>query len=403
MPTSVVDRYVVESHRRATFPDLQVPGQPGATLTNNHERRRGIGTFHGPTDVTFPTLIPFRPKLWTKSAATGLIVLPGGAFKFLSHGKESTEVCRFFVMRSGVTCFAVQYRVPFWTEKLPWGVAPLLDAQRAVGVVRHNLSAEFNLNPSRVGVLGLSAGGFLLPQLFATCGGGGETPRAYARIDRADDVSCRPDFSVLIYPFYLACEGNVDMASKLDASTRDFLSMITGWPGKNLDDPLRANAPTELPGYLYTGQATMLRLPACAHTLGSRPHWVPAQAGERQTPAVLNPAAFPPPELLGKHPPTFIAAESTDPVAMVGGELYLRALRNGSRTWNFRPDQALGRYSVRRSDRAELHVWNTSNAHGRGAACAMTRIHSAPPKPEESSMCEAWPFVVATWLAQHAM
>jgi acetyl esterase/lipase len=391
---------VQELPRRAIFPDFHVPGQPGATLANNHERSTGPGTFHGPADITFPTLVPYRPTTVTKSAQTSLIVLPGGAYKFLSHGRESSDVCKFFVMRSGVTCFVVFYRVPFSVSRLPWGVPPLIDAQRAVGLVRQNLSAEFQLDPRRVGVLGLSAGGLLVPELFVTCGGGGgETPRAYARIDSADDVTCRPDFSVMIYPFYLACSANAAPARQFDKETLALLSSIIGWPGVDLDEPVpsgKREANTPLPGYLYTGRATMTRLPACSRG------WTPDSVGSRTSAAVINPAAVPPAELLGHHPPTFIAAESTDPVAMVGGEVYLCALRNASRPWHFRADEPFEAYSVQRSDRAELHIWNSSNAHGQGARCAMSRVHMPThPRPEEG-MCKAWPFLVETWLARRA-
>jgi len=56
-------------------------------------------------------------------------------------------------------------------------------------------AAEWKIDPKRVGVLGFSAGG----NLAATVSTHYET-RLYARVDAADDLSCRPDFAVLVYP-----------------------------------------------------------------------------------------------------------------------------------------------------------------------------------------------------------
>ena len=79
--------------------------------------------------------------------------------------------------------------------------APLQDAQRTIRLVRKN-AAEWGINPKRVGILGFSAGG----HLTATASTNYDKP-AYKEIDEADKFSCRPDFSVLIYPAYLLADG----------------------------------------------------------------------------------------------------------------------------------------------------------------------------------------------------
>jgi acetyl esterase/lipase len=76
----------------------------------------------------------------------------------------------------------------------------LQDAQRAVGIVRYR-AAEWRLDPKRVGVLGFSAGGHLVAALSTNF----ET-RTYDAVDDADKVSCRPDFTLLIYPAYLTAK-----------------------------------------------------------------------------------------------------------------------------------------------------------------------------------------------------
>jgi acetyl esterase/lipase len=82
--------------------------------------------------------------------------------------------------------------------------APLQDAQRAMGILRQRAS-EFGIDPKRIGALGFSAGGHLTAALSTNY----ET-RTYPRVDDADDVSCRPDFAVLIYPAYLTVKEQHD-------------------------------------------------------------------------------------------------------------------------------------------------------------------------------------------------
>jgi len=99
----------------------------------------------------------------------------------------------------GVTGVLLKYRVPK-REGRPAYAAPLQDAQRAVGLVRSR-AKEWAIDPQRIGVLGFSAGGHLCATLSAAGG------RTYPRVDDADDVSCHPDFQLLIYPGGLVKEG----------------------------------------------------------------------------------------------------------------------------------------------------------------------------------------------------
>jgi acetyl esterase/lipase len=56
-------------------------------------------------------------------------------------------------------------------------------------------AAEWHIDPKRIGVLGFSAGGNLAVALSTHF-----EQRLYAPIDAADQISCRPDFAVLVYP-----------------------------------------------------------------------------------------------------------------------------------------------------------------------------------------------------------
>ena len=123
-------------------------------------------------------------------------MFPGGAYRILAIDLEGTEVCDW-LNGVGVTCVLVKYRVPD-SGPYPKSAAALQDAQRALGMVRAH-AGEWHIDPSRIGVLGFSAGAHLAAALSTHF-----DKRLYDRVDAADGVSCRPDFAVIIYPGYLA-------------------------------------------------------------------------------------------------------------------------------------------------------------------------------------------------------
>ena len=59
-------------------------------------------------------------------------------------------------------------------------------------------SAKWNINPNKIGVLGFSAGGYMVPHLSTHF-----TKRAYFPNDAADRESCRPDFAIALYPGHM--------------------------------------------------------------------------------------------------------------------------------------------------------------------------------------------------------
>lgn len=143
--------------------------------------------------VDNPTLTVFEAP---KSQANGcaVIICPGGGYNILAWPKEGLEVAEWF-NSIGVTAFVLKYRVPRRTPNIHW--EPMQDVQRAIRVVRHG-AKNWNVDPERIGTLGFSAGGHL-----TVMSGVQYKTRCYARVDEADDVSCRPDFICPIYCAYL--------------------------------------------------------------------------------------------------------------------------------------------------------------------------------------------------------
>jgi acetyl esterase/lipase len=149
------------------------------------------------TTVTRPTLTVYRPPK-ERDTGVSMIICPGGGYWNLAWDLEGTEVAEW-LNSAGMTGIVLKYRVPRrpgQPEPLP-APLPLLDVQRAISLVRSH-AGEWHLDPNRIGIVGFSAGGHL-----AVAAATEFDRRAYERLDAVDDLSCRPDFAVSVYPGYL--------------------------------------------------------------------------------------------------------------------------------------------------------------------------------------------------------
>ncbi|HSI10440.1 MAG TPA: alpha/beta hydrolase [Chthoniobacter sp.] len=178
-------------------------------------------------NVSKPTITVYAPPA-DKANGTAVVVCPGGGYGILALDLEGTEICEW-LNSIGVTGVLLKYRVPK-RPGLEKHIAPLQDVQRAIGLVRSR-AQEWHLDPTRIGVLGFSAGG----HLAAAASTNFET-RIYPHTDTADDTSCRPDFSVLVYPAYLTVKDQGDkIAPELSITAQTpptFIVMAE-------DDPIR--------------------------------------------------------------------------------------------------------------------------------------------------------------------
>jgi acetyl esterase/lipase len=147
------------------------------------------------TNVVTPTITLYKAKD-VSGPRPAVVVFPGGGYRILAIDLEGTEVCDW-LNSAGITCVLLKYRVPD-TGPYPKSSAALQDAQRAVRLVRQH-AAEWSIDPNRVGVLGFSAGGHLSAAISNLY-----DKQLYDPIDATDKLSCRPDFSVVVYPGYLA-------------------------------------------------------------------------------------------------------------------------------------------------------------------------------------------------------
>lgn len=141
------------------------------------------------SEITDPSIEVFEP-VKSKNNNAAVIVCPGGGYRILSYQLEGTEVAGW-LNSLGYTVFILSYRIPDKKQ------GALQDLQRAVRLARSN-SSKYNYDLNKIGVLGFSAGGSLCARLSTRT-----SINFYTPVDSADDLSCRPDFALLIYPAYL--------------------------------------------------------------------------------------------------------------------------------------------------------------------------------------------------------
>jgi len=173
------------------------------------------------TNVTRPTMTVYAPR--GRNTGAAVVVFPGGGFRELAIDLEGTEACDWLTSR-GVTCVLLKYRVP--SAPYVWqcdcrprnrsiSTPSLEDAQRTLRLVRSH-AAEWRIDPHKVGVLGFSAGGYLVAEVSTRF-----KSRLYAPIDAADQESSRPDFAIALYP------GHLSLAKNSIALNPDIESHIT--------------------------------------------------------------------------------------------------------------------------------------------------------------------------------
>lgn len=172
----------------------QTAPAPGKITDGKEEHIFGERNVTRTHHVSVPQLTVFpAPESPDGKPAPAVMVAPGGGYSILAYDLEGTEVATW-LNSIGFTAILLKYRVP------DNRAGALMDAQRSMGLIRAHASA-WNIDPNRLGVIGFSAGAHLSAMVstnYAT--------RSYDRIDAHDDLSCKPDFTMLVYPAYLNAE-----------------------------------------------------------------------------------------------------------------------------------------------------------------------------------------------------
>jgi acetyl esterase/lipase len=144
-------------------------------------------------NVHRPSLTPYLPA-GGKNTGAGVIVIPGGGHREMWMDHEGYNVAQWLSDR-GIAAFVLKYRLARETNSTyRIDVHAFADTQRAIRVVRSR-AQEWGIRPTRVGVLGFSAGGELAALASMTF-----TNAVDGVTDSVDRENARPDFQALIYP-----------------------------------------------------------------------------------------------------------------------------------------------------------------------------------------------------------
>jgi acetyl esterase/lipase len=250
----------------------QIPIWPGTAPDEQSVPGPETLTQGAVTNVTRPTMTVYASK--GKNTGAAVIVIPGGGFQLLAMDLEGTEVCDWLTSR-GITCVLLKYRVPsppyVWQcdcrpHNLATSLPSLEDAQRTLRLVRLH-AVEWRIDPHKVGVIGFSAGGFLVAEVSTAF-----RDHLYAPMDAADQESARPDFAIALYPGHLSLAKdsialNPEIERRITPQTPPtFLLQNEDDHVDQVEDALsyymglkKAGVPVELHSYAQGGHAFGLR------------------------------------------------------------------------------------------------------------------------------------------------
>jgi len=153
--------------------------------------------------VTIPTITAYLPNPKIANG-TAVLICPGGGYTYLVVNMEGRDIA-LELNKKGIAAFVLKYRLPSPQIMVNTEIGPLQDAQQAMKLIREN-AVKWNLNPSKVGIMGFSAGG----HLAATA----SVMFERKLIENKLNTNLRPDFSVLVYPVISFTDSLAHVGSK---------------------------------------------------------------------------------------------------------------------------------------------------------------------------------------------
>ncbi|CAZ97321.1 alpha/beta hydrolase [Zobellia galactanivorans] len=191
------------------WPKDKTPNAVASDEKEVHERKDILRI----SKVQEPTIEVYLPS---KKNATGqaMLIFPGGGYHILAYDWEGTDVAKFLNSK-GIAGIVVKYRLPSSVSQTKQEDVPLIDAQRALRLVRSK-AETFHIDPNKIGAMGFSAGGHLASTL-----GTHFEEKVYAPIDAIDALSARPDFLALCYPVITFDQSSTHKGSQFNLLTKN--------------------------------------------------------------------------------------------------------------------------------------------------------------------------------------
>ncbi len=166
------------------WPAEKLPNSKGLKLEHVEERERI-------TQVAQPGIYTFFTSKEENTGSAVLICPPGGYAK-LTYNIAGFQFAKW-LNTMGINAFVLIHRLPTSPDLVEREKAPMQDAQRAMKIIRSN-AVKWGINPSKIGVMGASAGGHLATTLATHSDD-------YSMInDTVDQFSFQPNFMILISP-----------------------------------------------------------------------------------------------------------------------------------------------------------------------------------------------------------
>ncbi len=150
------------------------------------------------TNVQRPTITVFTPNIEAISG-TAILICPGGGYHHVTINKEGYQIAKW-LNRNGITGIVLKYRLD--------PQLALEDAIQAMRIVRSR-AAEWKIDPSRIGVMGFSAGAHLAINLSTHY----DLQNSQQKSD-VNSISARPDFTIPVY----CTIRNIDLDSSIKSN-----------------------------------------------------------------------------------------------------------------------------------------------------------------------------------------
>ena len=180
----------------ATAQDIVLPLWPESEIPNFIDT--GEAEIFDTTDIVrirhvqTPDISIYLPS-GRNATGKAAVIIPGGGYRVLAYDAGGSDIAKWLNSK-GIAAIVLKYRLPHTGNNIVGHKSPLMDAKRAMRLVRHNAD-RWSIDPQQVGVIGFSAGGHLASTLSTLFDHGDETHQ-----DPVERHSSRPDFSVLVYP-----------------------------------------------------------------------------------------------------------------------------------------------------------------------------------------------------------